>query len=243
MEPEQIATTETPRKPFHKRLSISLAAFIMSVSITLLGAYASLRGPEIVIKPPESVLIYRDGKADRGVFNIAIRLPMINTTADFGDLLLEATIRPTRAGPNFAYHALLKPLFVENSSEAARKCGIETRCVALPGLLLAEGSDDIVDVPGGAARSHYYAFALTQWNCRGEQVACARFAAQRSAVETLGRLPLDMQIDLQFNGDGVRHVRCAGAKIDFRYLDEIGWVTAPCVTRTVVKPWLVSSLF
>ncbi|USU07925.1 hypothetical protein NF700_12645 [Sphingomonadaceae bacterium OTU29MARTA1] len=236
MEATSDAGAEKP-KPFYKRMSLSLAAFIMSVSITLLNTYASLRGAEIVARPPNSVLIYRDGQADKSILTMAMRLPMINTAADYGDLLLDATVRPARNGPSFRYHALLRPLFIENSRSAAGKCGIDDRCIALPGLLVAEGSDDIVDIPGGAARSHYFGFALTSWNCEGAQRECAQYKDAQSVTKILSGKLLDVEVNLHYNGDGTRRIRCRGAKIDTRYLEQFGWLSLPCPTSSVVKNW------
>jgi hypothetical protein len=225
--------------PFRKRLTLSLSAFIMSLGITLLNAYGSLRGAEIVVPAPNQVLLYRDGSGENAILNVAVRMPMINTTEGFGDLLLEAGVRPQPGGPNFRYNGLLQPVFTDKADDAAAKCDLDARCIPMPGLLVVERADDIVDIPGGAARSHYFGFPLTSWNCKGTQKSCGTFSDFRSASARLAAHPLDVEFMLRFSGDGERRITCRGGRIDAKYLAQIGWISLPCEQSKVSSSkWL-----
>jgi len=221
------------RTPFHRRLTLSLSAFIMSLTITLLNAFYGLRGAEIVVEPPEQVLLYRDGEGENAVLTFAVRLPMINTAASYGDLMLEATLQPGAGAPKFKYQALVHPVFTDRSAEALGKCDLESRCIARPGLFIAEQADEIIDIPAGQARSRYFAFTLAEWNCQGPKPDCAGFQNFPASAARIGSRPLDIEITLRFNGDGTRRILCRGGAIDLRYLNQVGWVNLSCQTRSV----------
>ena len=41
--------------------SLSLAAFVMSLGITLINIYYAMRGSEIAVDQPRQIILYRDG--------------------------------------------------------------------------------------------------------------------------------------------------------------------------------------
>jgi hypothetical protein len=230
---EASETVVARRKPFYRRITLSMSAFMMSLTVTLLSTYYGLRGAEIVVQTPEQVLIYRDGEGDRSVLTFVVRLPMINAAADYGDLMLEANLRPGPQAPWFKYQALVQPVFTDKALKAIDKCDLEARCIARPGLFVTERSDEILDIPAGAARSRYFAFTLAEWNCTGSKPACGAFKNYAASAARIGSRPLDVEIEVRFHGDGKRRIHCLGGKIDTRYLDQIGWVSLACETRSV----------
>lgn len=221
------------RTPIYRRLTLSLSAFIMSLTITLLNAFYGLRGAEIVVEPPGQILLYRDGEGDNAVLTFAVRLPMINTAASYGDLMLEAALQPGPGAPGFKYQALVRPVFTDRSEEALGKCDLESRCIARPGLFVSEQADEIIDIPAGQARSRYFAFTLAEWNCQGPKPDCAAFRNFPAAAARIGSKPLDVEITLRFNSDGKRRILCRGGAIDLRYLNQVGWVNLSCQTQSV----------
>ncbi|MGZ9098993.1 MAG: hypothetical protein ACXW3O_04750, partial [Brevundimonas sp.] len=70
----------------------AVAAFLLSLSIFLLGTFQSLRGSEIVLLPPQSVILYRDAPTPTSdVLMLAVETGMINTArADYGDVAIQA---------------------------------------------------------------------------------------------------------------------------------------------------------
>ena len=49
------------------RVTLALSAFIMSLAVTLISAYYALQGPEVLVRPPQQVLIYRDGEGAQSI--------------------------------------------------------------------------------------------------------------------------------------------------------------------------------
>ena len=58
--------------------SLSLAAFVMSLTIAAINAAYALRGAEIAVDPPAQLILYRDGSGEQSVLTAAVRLSMIN---------------------------------------------------------------------------------------------------------------------------------------------------------------------
>lgn len=227
----EAGSAEPRRAPLYKRVTLSLSAFVMSLGATLLSIYYGLQGSEIVVRPPEQVLLYRDGDGDKAVLGFAVQVPMINTAANHGDLLVDVEVKPTRGDARFAFSSLVRPVFTATAAKAAESCDLEARCLGLPGLLVIERPEEIVDVPGGAARSPFFGFALVDWNCVGK--ACENASDFKRAVRWLEARPLDITIELKFNSDGRRAIRCTGGRIDAAYLRDFGWSSLSCASTKV----------
>ena len=111
-------------KPWYRRFSLALSAFIMSVTITLINAFYSVRGSEIVLLEPEQVILYRDGEGDQAVLAFAMQLPMINAAGgQHGDVMLKADLQPGSDSPRFRYQAVVTPVFT-NIPNAADRCDL-----------------------------------------------------------------------------------------------------------------------
>lgn len=228
-----------PRKRWWQYFSLGLSAFIMSVTITLINAFYSLRGPEIVVEEPDQVLLYRDGEGADAVLTVAMRVATINTAGgQHGDVMLEAEVEPRAGGPSFRYQALAQPVFTD-APDAASRCDVTTRCIGLPGLLVMEKSDQIVDLPGGAAQARYLSFPAAEWNCEGTKRACASYGNFNGALRQLEARPLDVRVRLHLHGDGDRTIICGGQKINANYLRQVGWLSLSCERRGVTgEPFL-----
>lgn len=216
------------KKPFYKHITLSLSAFVMSLAATMISVYYGLRGSEIVVAAPQQLLLYRDGKGEQAVLNFAVRMPMINAAADYGDVLVEARLRPEPRGPDLAYVGSIQPIFTSNSADIAKSCNSETRCTVFLGLSIAENADEIVDLPAGGARLRYFAFTAAEWNCSGRPQDCARYGSFDKAVKSLAGLPLDVEIQVSFYNDGRRKIRCVTGPVDGRYLSTLGWINLQC---------------
>lgn len=209
---------------------LSLAAFILSLTVAMIGAYYALRGAEVVVKGPESVLLYRDGEGDQAALVAAVRLSMVNTaSADYGDVLMDASLRPDRrSAETFRYTSLAQPVFGGDSSEGG--CELSARCIRLPQLKVVEYPDTIADLPGRSASVRTLTFVLTGSSCTGSK-ACARYGNFDTAVAAIQARPLAMSIQLEFNDDGSRTHHCRTAALDAEraeFLREVGWITLPC---------------
>lgn len=220
------------------RVTLALSAFIMSLAVTLISAYYALQGPEVLVRPPEQVLLYRDGEGSQSILGFGIQLDMINGASDYGDVMLEAELSPANSDVAFGFQNVLRPVFTGSAKASTDDCALGSRCIGHPGLLLIEQPDTLVDLPGGAARAMHLSFPAAQWNCRGPEQACARYAAFDQAAAAVAAGPLDLSIRLTFNRDGERTVRCTGGKISLAYLQKLGWVTLACEQSEVTGgPW------
>lgn len=221
------------------RVTLALSAFIMSLAVTLISAYYALQGPEVLVRPPEQVLLYRDGAGAQSILGFGVQLDMINGASDYGDVMLQAELSPANADVAFAFQSVLRPVFTGSAKASTEDCALGSRCIAHPGLLLVEEPDTLVDLSGGAARAVNLSFPTAQWNCRGLQRACARYATFDKAAAAVASGPLNLSIRLTFNRDGERTVRCTGGKINSEYLQKFGWATLACDESEVTgEPWL-----
>jgi hypothetical protein len=225
-----------PPAPSRRRIwkpTLAQAGFIMSATLASINAYYAFRGSVMVVHPPNQVILYRDGEGDRAVLMLAVRLESINAAdSSHGDVLTNATVKPARGGPQFAYAGTIKPVFTSDA-DAGKKCSVETRCVALKGLLAIEQQDEILSIPGGGVLGTTLVYPLTGWNCTGATAACARFGTFPAAVTAIAGKPLDVRIKLSFYGDGTRELRCGTKPVDAHYLSTSGWTTMSCTQASV----------
>ncbi len=214
------------------RPSLAISAFTMSLTITLISAFTALKGSEIVVLPPDQVLLYRDGEGEAAVLTMAMRLDMINAASAHGDVLLDATIQPGTDGPAFRYQSLVRPVFTDTST-GERTCAFGSRCIELPGLYLIETVDDIVAMPGGSARSTFLSFPAAEWNCKGTPEQCRSYASFNQAVAAIRSDPIEVTVRVKFHEDGGRDVVCRGAAANTDYLKLAGWIAAPCAETDI----------
>lgn len=211
-------------------INLATAGFIMSVTLALINAFYAIRGAEIVVMPPEQVLLYRDGEGERSVLNLAVRLATINAAdSSHGDVLMDAGASFPGRDARFAYTAEVKPVFGDTNE--AEGCERGAHCVILPGLEVTEQGDGILDVPGGGVRNLYASFALTEWNCEGK--ACATFGDAGAAAGALAGKQLAPRITLKFFDDGRRRIDCETGGIDLAYLAKTGWISLACTRAKV----------
>lgn len=218
-------------------VNLATAGFFLSVTLALINTFYAVRGAEIVVQPPDQVLLYREGEGTRSVLNLAVRLATINAAdSSHGDVLMDAQISFEGRDARFAYTAEVKPVFGAGAQEA-EGCERGVRCVTLPGLEITEQSDGILDVPGGGVRNLYAAFALTGWNCEGKD--CAAFGDAAAAGGALAGGQLKPRVRLEFFDDGDRRVLCDTGAIDLAYLAKTGWITLACERAAVTgDTWL-----
>lgn len=210
------------------QLSLSLSAFIMSLTITLISAFYAIQGAEILVRAPEQVILYRDGTGDDSILSFAVRIDMINSASDYGDVMLEAELTPSAGAPSFKYQATVNPVFTSSAFESAKNCALGSRCIGLQGLLLVEQSDQLADLPGGSARALTFSFPVTEWNCSGSRSACNRYGTFDKAVSAVTAAKLNIKIILHFHSDGDRQISCRGSNIDAGYLRQVGWISLSC---------------
>jgi len=226
--PTTPAERERVRDAWHRRITIGAAGFFLAVMLAAINAFAALRGSVIVVQPPEQAILYRDGVGDKAVLTMAMRLATINAAdSQHGDVLMGASIAPIAGGPSFKFAGTVKPVFT-NDPDAASKCDIGARCITLPGLLAIEQGDEIIDIPGGAVRSPYLTYPITDWNCDGNDKACAQFGTFDEAVTAIAKGPSRFAVSVNFYSDGKRRITCEGRKIDLAYLRKTGWMTVSC---------------
>jgi hypothetical protein len=209
--------------------SLSLAAFIMSLGITLLNVYYAMRGSEIAVDPPAQLILYRDGEGDASVLTAAVRFSMINTSDGYGDVLKDASLSFANAGASFDYQGTLRTVFADTASDKAPACELGVRCLRLPGLYVVERTDEILDTPSGAARGYTLSFPMVPWNCAGG--GCRRFDTFVKSLQALPAKELSASFRLRFHSDGERKFHCTTGPLNLSYLQKVGWISVPCQTE------------
>ncbi len=213
---------------------IALGALILSLVVALINVYYAVRGPEVVVQPADQIILYRDGEGDDAILGIAVPVMMINAaSAEHGDVMVEATLKPGSDGDAYRYQTLILPIFTQDAPAAREKCEVGTRCIVFSDLVLVERTDEIIDVPGGSAKSRYLSFQLTPPACDGPRPLCDRYPDFKAAVARLNGRPLTLVVQLDFHSDGRRVLTCEVPKLDLSYLKQEGWTALACKDPTV----------
>ena len=220
---------------------IALCALVLSLTVAIINVYYAVRGPEVVVQPMDSVLLYRDGdlaedpaQPDSAVLSVAVPLVMINAaSAEHGDVMTEATLRMAADGGRYPYQTLVLPIFTEDAPAAREKCEVGMRCITFDDLVLVERSDEIIDIPGGSAKSRYLSFPLLPFTCKGPAGPCKRYPHFREAVKAIDGKPASIQLEVDFHSDGRRVLTCEVTRADLSYLKDNGWTALPCASSTV----------
>ncbi len=215
--------------------SLSLAAFVMSLGITLINVYYSMRGSEIAVDAPAQLILYRDGEGDASVLTAAVRIDLINVSDGYGDVLKSAVLSLDGGATGFEYQGTVKTVLTSEAEAAAPECQLGLRCIQLPGLYVVERSDEILDMPSGAARAFQLSFPLVSWNCTDQSQVCGRFATFDRSVAALPGRRLSATLKLRFHSDGARRLRCATGPLNLDYLRKVGWISVPCVDAATPK--------
>lgn len=229
--------------------SAAVAAFLLSLSIFLVGTVQSLKGSEIVLLTPQYVYLYRDApRPGHDALVLAVEAGMINTArADYGDVAVQAYAElagtPAETA-RFPYDASVEPVSLPHEDGQWIDCPVDVRCVSAVGsvpmqpgqmaLRVLERRPELLSVPGGSANSAWLGFAFG--NCRGDPAACEEFQSFEDALQKLRDAPeLAFRVTLDFHSDGRKVILCAfendGAERRRRYLDfleERGWATLRC---------------
>ena len=208
--------------------SLSLAAFVMSLSITLINVYYSMRGSEISVDPPAQLILYRDGEGDASVLTAAVRFDMINVSDGYGDVLKQAVISFDGNRSDFDYQGTVRTVLASNAAATGADCDLGLRCLQLPGLYVVERSDEILETPAGSARAFNLSFPLVSWNCAGDDRACGRFGTFTQSTGALPARGLAATVRLRFHSDGERRLRCTTAAANLDYLRKVGWLSLAC---------------
>lgn len=220
---------------------IAFAALALSLIVALINVYYAMRGPEVVVQPLDQVLLFRDGdladdptKPDSAVLTVAAPLMMINAaSAEHGDVLTEARLRVGVDGGRYRYQTLVLPIFTQDAPAAREKCEVGTRCIVFDDLVLVERTDEIIDIPGGSAKSRYLSFPLGPFNCEGAAAACGRYPHFREALAALNGRATSLSLELDFHSDGRRVITCKVGKTDLSYLRDNGWTALRCEASSV----------
>jgi len=230
---------------------IALAALMLSLVIAVINVYYAVRGPEVVIQPPDSILLYRDGGYDEAadgemteaqkaqadeeaVLTVAVQTVMINAaSAEHGDVMTEARIRMAADGGRYPYQTVVLPIFTEDARAAREKCEVGMRCISFDDLVLVERADEIIDVPGGSAKSRYLAFPLMPFLCEGAAAPCKRYPHFREALQALDGKRVAVSLEIDFHSDGRRVISCTVEKANLSYLRDNGWTVLPCANSQV----------
>ena len=206
---------------------MSIAAFVMSLTATLISVYYSFRGSDMAVDPPAQLILYRDGEDDASVLTAAVRLEMINLADGYGDVLKDASISFDGGHTRYDYQGTVKTVLA-NAGADKPGCDSGLRCIDLPGLHVIETTDEILDTPAGAARAFNFSFPLVSWNCDGDGKSCARFESFRKSAATLPAKGLTATVRVRFHSDGERTLRCATGALNLDYLRKVGWISVPC---------------
>ncbi|MBN8553481.1 MAG: hypothetical protein J0L52_11370 [Caulobacterales bacterium] len=239
------------RTPVWKLLEAgaTVAAFLLSLGVFLLGGLQTLQGAEVVVLEPQYVYLYRDAPTpESDSLILAVEAGMINTArADYGDVAVEAfaTLGGTsETEARFPYDASVEPVTHPHDEARVIDCPVDARCVTATGanplrpgqmsLLIIERRSELLSIPGGSSRATWMSFAFG--NCHGHPNTCARFSTFEGAMQELRNAPeLAFEITLAFHSDGRKLLRCSleetseSAREEFlTFLEERGWATLRC---------------
>ena len=227
----------------------AVAAFLLSLSIFLLGSFQSLRGAEIVLLPPQQVIVYRDSpRPNASVMVLAVEAGMINTArADYGDVAIQAYAELAGTPPEaarFSYDATLQPVILPHEDGRWIDCPVDARCVTAVGsvppepgrmqLMVIERRPELLSVPGGSSHTGRLGFSLG--TCLGPRTTCERFQSFDDALKQLRAAPeLAFRITLDFHSDGRKSIVCefdehgaVSRRAFLDFLEERGWATLVC---------------
>lgn len=225
------AAIKALEKNWLSEVTIGGAAFILSLTIAG-GSFAQfILGPEIDVLPPTQVMIYRGGLPDRAVLYAAIRLPIVNKSSGYNDVIVNATLQPLGDYPKLPYYSLVSPVFNDEKDAASSKahCVQGRRCHHFAKMAISELSDDVVVIPAGGAHANYYAFRLF---CRDDE-GCADFSSFDKALATLQARSRQLSITLTLYSDGVRTITCPIGSLNADNLRRIGWQVLACEESSV----------
>lgn len=208
-------------------ISLSLAAFIISLSVALTNAYVALRGPRIEVTQPKTVILYRDGNGARSVLGVAIRIDAINASANYSDVLTEAWLTPTAGGPSFEADGTVDAVFTPNVRELAKSCPMGARCIPEDHLLLIQHPDSLVELPPGSARAINLSIPITFSNC-SRSSGCPDYRTADQVIKVIAKGALNLRLNLLFHSDGRRTVLCHGVKLDEAFFQRVGFVSMNC---------------
>lgn len=215
------------------KITLAHGAFLLSVVLALINLFYAVRGAEMVVQPPEQVLVFRDGTGADSVLTFAMRVAMINAAGgENGDVLMKAEIGTTGSPVRWQSAGEVQPVFVAEGASAGEGCPTGSRCITHPGLTVIETTGRILDIPGGQVRATYLTYPVAAWNCTGEARRCAALGNFDTALAGLSRAPIELAIRLSFYGDGERSLRCAIDRIDAAYLRDTGWAVLNCRTAS-----------
>lgn len=228
---EQIEQSSRRRPRFVPSLrledSLSLAAFVMSLAITLLNVYYSMRGSEVAVERPTQLILFRDGEGDASVLTAAIRLELMNTSDSYGDVFRKASLSLDNGKTAYESQATIRPVLID-AKGTVPECELGLRCIRLPGLYVIEKTDEILETPAASARVFTLGFPIVGWNCVGAANACATSENFNTTVGSLQQSSLRAVLKLKFHSDGERTIRCNVSKPDFAYLRQVGWMSVAC---------------
>lgn len=211
-----------------------IAGGALILSLTTAGAqlYLAMRGPVIDTLPIDRVMLYQDANRYGAVLTLAARTTMINTAApDYGDILekAELTLKPVSGGAvSFPFDTTIKAHLVDDPAKAAEKCEVDSRCIALEGLVIDDRNERLVDLPGGKARMDFLAFSLKSHPCTGDAADCARFRDFDGAVNALAGQPLTLSLSLKFHNAKARTLQCKTRPVNAEALRSSHWLSFSC---------------
>ncbi|MEA2207273.1 MAG: hypothetical protein QOE77_4049 [Blastocatellia bacterium] len=235
--PTSPAQPKPEREPWYKRLSVvlSLAALIVAVPTALFNAFFAVRGPEIVVLEPKTVVLHKNsGPRGGAVLSVAVPFFTINTSTSHGDVLIGADIRFEENGPRFNFDRTATPIFL-NSQGPAGPCDMRNRCFHLGDLLIIEEPEAVVDMPPGTARTRYLSFNLSpaSGDCTGASADCLAYGDFEHAVRRLASRPFELRATVRFHADGEREIRCFTGPRSLQILLRDGSQAVTCSQRQV----------
>ena len=239
-EPAAERPPEPPREPRRRWLTVpqenvvAACALVLSLVVASINAFYTLRGPEVVVRPADQVLFYRDGEGEFATLTAAVPLVMINVAgAEHGDVLVEAHLTLAGQRARFRYQTLVLPVFREDAKAARERCAVDVRCTAFDDMLIVERVDELVDVPGGAAKARFLTFSLQTTYCEGPD--CRKFADFDRALAALAGKPGELAVEMEFHGDGKRRLTCDLGELDLSYVTGGGWIAVSCANGRVER--------
>jgi hypothetical protein len=213
--------------PKPNEVTIGGAAFLLSLTIAAATFTQTLLGPEIDFIPPEQILLYRGGRPGGAVLYAAIRLPVVNRSSAYNDVVVSSTLQLSDGDPALPYFSLVTPVFNDESEPEKSRghCVQGRRCHAFRKMAISELGDDVILIPAGGAHAHYYAFRML---CRGGEKSCSKYSDFDQALDALRGRPLEFEFRMKLYSDGERTITCPVEQINAEHIRKVGWQSLDC---------------
>ncbi len=227
-----VRVLEAEKKKIEFSLIISLVSLLLSAVAALAALYAYIQDSNVEVRPPQTLYLYRDGRADSGILKAALNVTMINTAdTKYGDALIDARIQLGNSPSEWGEEATANISISSEVPAAAPSCAVGRRCVANGAFLSEEEDYKPISLGGGKIETVTLVFPVTISHCRGDAETCADTGLFEAEVTKQVSNSMTVTLTLDFLRDSTKVVTCKVVDADIKYLISRGFMSRTCRTE------------